>query len=298
MDLAEFKKLSFERKIEIIKRGLTQDGVQRIVTTAEARQVGEGGDENYTYSGVASATAFPRDDFWGIDVNGIDTQNFMKNPAILPSHELGATIMPIGRATELVKSDGQLDITFLLDSNDELARQYKDKIDNGFLNALSIGFLPDFSTMEDMPDGRIIFRRSELLEVSLVGVGKDPDALLNSVRSMNSGNNDRVIEAYNAWKAEQDAEGEGNLIRDLPEVECIDAERTTSLEEDVIELIAEVARLRERNEELENRINAESELRKSEDKALSKRVNEVYDIIPDVEAERTQKINKVIENLK
>ena len=319
MNIAEFKKLNFDAQLEQIKRELSDKQARHLLSNVRVatRQEDEGDDDiSYRFTGIASGESAPRGDFWGIDIAGLDLTEFRNNPAILPMHTQDADVLPIGRASRIEYVNGRVEIDFELDRDDVRAQEYARKINAGYLNALSIGFSIDFDSAEELPDGTIIFRNTQLTEVSVVGVGHDPTALVEVARGLGASGADGVIEAYQAWKSEQDTEG-SVIIRtatgdDVPTVECMDAERTSQTEDDVVELTAEIAHLRSeiddlmgvvseqsaRIDDLNTQLETERGLRKSEDTANSKRITELYSVIPDFEAERTRKLNKAMENLK
>lgn len=107
-----------------------------------------------------------------IDATGWELATFKKNPVALWAHYSGSP--PIGRASNVRVEGGALrgDIEFMAAElspfADSIFRMYRD----GFLSAVSVGFLPleyAFSNDPDRPYG-IDFKRQELLEISAVAV--------------------------------------------------------------------------------------------------------------------------------
>lgn len=128
-----------------------------------------------------------------IDPEGLDTTNFEKNPIFLWGHDgyggwFGVPQMDhvLGRIPSFKKSQDffDIDVDFAPEDVNPKAEQAHRMVRAKFLNAVSIGFIPrqivrDLGNEDDVP--RIT--KSELLEVSLVPIPSNPDALALS-RSM------------------------------------------------------------------------------------------------------------------
>lgn len=114
-----------------------------------------------------------------VSTDGIDTKNFERNPVLLYAHDYRSD--PIGKVIQIVKENNRMLFTpqFAVDVSPR-AKQYFDLVKGGFLNAFSIGFIP--KTWEDRQnsDGSVsrVFTTSELLEISLVPVPANPQALV------------------------------------------------------------------------------------------------------------------------
>lgn len=113
-----------------------------------------------------------------IKTNGLQTNHFEKNPVIFFNHN--SRSFPIGRATRLVKDveNGLLIVDIEFDMDDELAKEVLRKVKAGFLNGVSIGFIPNRDDMERLEDGTIVFNSADLLEVSIVGVQGNGDTVV------------------------------------------------------------------------------------------------------------------------
>jgi HK97 family phage prohead protease len=72
----------------------------------------------------------------------------------------------------------------------ELAKEVKRKVDKGFINGASIGFVPQKQRyLEDKKT--LLIEKAELLEVSVVNIPADPKAVkVKSMRSVDPGDND------------------------------------------------------------------------------------------------------------
>jgi HK97 family phage prohead protease len=111
-----------------------------------------------------------------LDADGIDTGAFEKNPVVLWSHGTDPRRgdEPIGKASNLRRNgDGMLaDVTF---AEDEFAQRIRDKVQDGFVNAVSIGWrTEEVDTDGDAPT----VTRSDMTEFSFVAVPADTDALV------------------------------------------------------------------------------------------------------------------------
>lgn len=121
---------------------------------------------------------------------GIDTAQFDRNPVFLWGHDgygglVGAPNIDsvIGRVIAHRKSAGafDIDVEFAPKSVNERAEQAFRLVKSGFLNAVSIGFSPRIWHEEKPEDENappvIVFDEVDLLEVSLVPIPSNPDAL-------------------------------------------------------------------------------------------------------------------------
>jgi HK97 family phage prohead protease len=114
-----------------------------------------------------------------IDPAGLDTANYERNPVVLYAHDYRSD--PIGK-TLSIKKDGQrvLFSPQLAVDISPRAKMYFEMVKAGILNAFSIGFIPKAWTDRQNPDGSItrIFTQTELLEISLVPVPANANALV------------------------------------------------------------------------------------------------------------------------
>lgn len=128
-----------------------------------------------------------------IKPEGLDTSNFEKNPIFLWGHDgyggfFGVPQMDhvLGRIPSFVKGQDafDIDVDFAPEEVNPKSEQALRMVKAKFLNAVSIGFIPrqivrDLGNEDDVPT----ITKSELLEVSLVPIPSNPDALALS-RSM------------------------------------------------------------------------------------------------------------------
>ena len=121
-------------------------------------------------------------------VKGMSLTRYRKNPVVLDCHNRASADDVIGIAA-VRKSGGQL-IARVQFASDEKSQRIFDKVREGILRAVSIGFTVDPSAIRELEDGEvdgdgddkvrgpaIVINRSELHEISVVPVPADEDAL-------------------------------------------------------------------------------------------------------------------------
>lgn len=144
------------------------------------RKAGQVSGRTFTFR--ASSTAGVRDGMkipageWRLD-------NYRKNPVVLLGHDTRS--LPIGRATRVEQDDDGLITDIVFDDFDPVAQLVEKKLAAGSLNAVSVSFRPG---REEKPRGRGepgVWRDVELLEISVVAVPADPNALM--VRALLNG---------------------------------------------------------------------------------------------------------------
>lgn len=119
--------------------------------------------------GRVVATDFSEDrDGEVMNVTGLDTQNFEKNPVLMFGHN--HQILPVGKALHLKKENGQLTFEPAFSDATQMSRDVKALWEEGILGAVSIGFIP-----KRMMDN--VFVEAELIEISVVNVPANPNAL-------------------------------------------------------------------------------------------------------------------------
>ena len=149
----------------------------RKVTEGEVKKLSE-----RTYEFTASTSEQDRDGEV-IDALGWDLRNFKKNPVIMYAHDYRT--LPVGRAPRVwVSHDGKLrnTVEFPPEGTYEFADIVERLVDTGYLRTESVGFIP--KKWED-GDGekapKRTYTRQELLEISIVPVPSNPDALRDAI---------------------------------------------------------------------------------------------------------------------
>lgn len=111
-------------------------------------------------------------------ISGMRYENYMKNPVVLWNHD--SSSLPVGKveAFEIVGSKVIAKVRF--SETNETAVKIRNLIDEGILNAVSVGFMPIRSepiVEKDTVKG-YRYLEWELLEVSIVNIPANPYALL------------------------------------------------------------------------------------------------------------------------
>jgi HK97 family phage prohead protease len=107
-----------------------------------------------------------------IKQDGWELDNFKSNPVLLVSHNYQE--FPIGKATEIKVEGGRLVFRAVFSQTTQKAIEAYSLIKEGILNAFSVGFIP---REYDDENGNII-TKAELLEISLVPVPANPEAVV------------------------------------------------------------------------------------------------------------------------
>ncbi len=115
-----------------------------------------------------------------VDNNGWELKAFKKNPVILWAHDHTEPAIGVSKKTwvEGVGKKAKLMISPLLHDVTEKARAIKQLVEMGVINSLSVGFKPIES-----PDG-VTFTKNELLEVSMVNVPANADAMMLAYKGL------------------------------------------------------------------------------------------------------------------
>lgn len=114
-------------------------------------------------------------DAWQVD-------EYTKNPVVQWAHDYSSP--PIGK-TLSIRRDKKNSTIFEIEFADKETYEFADTIfklcKGGFLNATSVGFIPlEFDTGKKETDPRRTYTKVELLEVSIVPVPSNPDALVTA----------------------------------------------------------------------------------------------------------------------
>lgn len=158
-----------------------------------------------TFTAVASTATVDRHGEI-VSPAGWDLENFKKNPVLLWSHD--HTIPAIGKATK-IWIEGFGDAAKLMFSGvwqtvtDE-GKAAAQLVADGILNSFSVGFIP--SEMEGNT-----YTEQELLEISLVNVPANPDAMMLAYKSLKDNGFSEAV----AKQVTQQFAGMGSVRRDL-----------------------------------------------------------------------------------
>lgn len=154
---------------------------------------------------------------------GIKTENFARNPAFVWSHQTGGIFTAsqpedvLGRVAEFeVTSKGfEIIAEFAAPAVNPKAERCYRAVQAELLNAVSIGFTPLKWHVEEREGGEIlVFDEVDLLEVSLVILGSNPEAL--ALRSLLAPENDMkrklALKKLNVAEGAKPAEIRGALL--------------------------------------------------------------------------------------
>ena len=119
-----------------------------------------------------------------VDQKGWDLRAYNRNPVVLFNHNPAQ--MPIGKGKAYVENE-QLMLEVEFDQKDDMAKTIEQKVRDGFINAVSVGFQPSktvarSSLPTDHPyygKSGSYFQASELLEVSIVTIPANNEATLS-----------------------------------------------------------------------------------------------------------------------
>lgn len=107
-----------------------------------------------------------------LQLAGLETANYLKNPVVLVNHNYGD--YPIAKSVALEVKSGKLIATVELNEAHPDYLLLKKSLDNGFINTASIGFIAYAYDFED--DNTLIWTESEMIEFSFVTVPANPEA--------------------------------------------------------------------------------------------------------------------------
>lgn len=168
-----------------------------------------------------------------IRVDGWELDNFQKNPVFLWNHN--RDIPAIGKIKSATRSGNGLlfDVEFASKEVDEFADGIFKKFAEGFLSAVSVGFIPKdiepiFSNQGELMG--LDIKRQELLELSAVNIPAHQDALAASLGSKY----EKQIEEFGETKAVQLEDYRKTFEEDY------DMKKLEELEATVLELFTKV----------------------------------------------------------
>lgn len=125
------------------------------------------------FEGIAS-TEYKDRDGEVIKQDGWILENFKKNPVILASHNYQE--FPIGKAIGVKVHEGKLKFKMMLTSATERGKEAIQLVKEGILKSFSVGFIPRERDEEDQKT----ITKAELLEISLVSVPANPEAVVTA----------------------------------------------------------------------------------------------------------------------
>lgn len=218
-----------------------------------------------------------------VNVKGLDINKYKENPVLLWAHKHDS--LPIGRAIKISKTkDGEL--KFELEFADAETNPFADTVyrlyKGGFLNAFSIGFLPDYKSVEyDEKSGVVTINKSELLELSAVPVPANSDARVITRSFINEAVKVSVIDAAEAKDFEITLKDEYGI--DLTE----NAEQITDQDDVSTKDPDQITILLKKIESLEARIKTLESLNTDEEEDSNDYFDELFKSVSDEESIET-----------
>ncbi len=119
-----------------------------------------------------------------VEPSGGDFTNYKKNPVFLFNHISGADLMPIGKSLSLETTATGVISESKIHTITQLSREALEMVRQGYLQAISIGFMP--TEWENLPAEKGSwceprkYTKWELLEKSLVNVPANPYCLIEN----------------------------------------------------------------------------------------------------------------------
>jgi HK97 family phage prohead protease len=173
--------------------------------------------------GIASTSSRDRDGE-SISQEGWDLESFKRNPVLLVGHNYSE--YPVGKATDISVQDGKLVFKAVFSEATQKAKEAYQLVKEGILSAFSVGFIPrDF----DRADPSII-TKAELLEISLVPVPANPEAV---VLAKSFSEKNEIAQYIVKNFLEEKKPSEDPDIKEVKEAEKEEAEARKELEKEI-----------------------------------------------------------------
>jgi len=139
-------------------------------------------EEDRTVDFIATKEIIDRDGEI-LKVSGLTTANYKKNPVVLWAHDRRG--LPVGKTVKISKRGDimKMRVQFAKPEEYGFADTVYKLVKGGYLNAVSVGFTPDYSKTEypgrNKPNSKIyrIFHKTDLLELSVCPIGVNQEAL-------------------------------------------------------------------------------------------------------------------------
>jgi len=181
-----------------------------------------------------------------VKIDGIEYENYMKNPVILWAHDHYA--LPVGKAVGVENNKGKLVMTIQFATAEEYA--FADTVYRmvlgGYLNGVSIGARVKEAEYIKDEDGHIVGRKFtslELLELSVVPIPADSKALVTAVKS-GSVSSEEFEECFTkTLEAPLDLPNENAVQIKTDDGESLSAEEEALMKEQIAQLEKRIAEL-------------------------------------------------------
>jgi len=222
-----------------------------------------------------------------IKVDGLDINGIKKNKSFLWSHKM--TDPPVGKVLSVKKDGNKLIGRAQMTSEEEYPFGYTiyKLIKGGYINNVSIGYKPDYSTAtyKDTKDGNVrVINNSNLLEVSAVNVGANRAAVMTSVKSFE----DIATKAFDENVIDQnELEEVYNILKGHEEEIIEEEDKVKNVVDKANEYIQKIEALKQKVKELE------LQLEENEEEDIYESIFKEYGL-----ESREDKLNRLLEGLK
>lgn len=202
----------------------TKELAEKLQEAIEWLEIKATEDEGYSFEVIATNANKDRDGEV-ISLEGWDWINYMKNPVILANHAYNIESI-IGKATKVMKKDGNLVIRGVFSKSNPLAELARALYNEGMLKTVSVWFIPKKRSEQDWK----LIEKAELLELSFVAVPSNPTALSLDEKLYN--------EAVEKWLIIKEVyEEEPVVVEDVPQqpAQCPCCTETVKLMNDIMQ---------------------------------------------------------------
>jgi HK97 family phage prohead protease len=128
--------------------------------------------------------------------DGISLDRFRKNPIVYRDHGWMSGELPIGQVLSITPGDSTTTAVFRLARGVEPAESVRTLMSQGIYRAMSVGFMAtETEWRKGDVDDVLHVLKWDLLEISVVGIPANPDAIISPLRSMTTTDSDKELGA-------------------------------------------------------------------------------------------------------
>lgn len=192
--------------------------MDKMYTRAVLTRTRAGDDGKRVYTFLATTEAVDRQNEI-LSLDGWELDNYRRNPVVIDSHNYGGIENIVGTASEVRQTERglEVDISFNMTPRGRLAEQL---VEEGNLRAVSVGFISKEMEWDSKGAGPAKHTKKELLEISVVAVPANPEALRLrdlQARQVHPPRRTPIADEDAEWDAAAEvraAEGEAQLFRE------------------------------------------------------------------------------------
>lgn len=134
-----------------------------------------------------------------VNSKGARLDNYRKNPVVLFNHN--SNIPPIGKNINIAVYENEI-VALTKFANTQLAKDIETLYKDGFMNAFSIGFIPN--KVDTNERGQIVYNDWEMLEYSCVPIPANPEAISMALKSVQSPEIKTFLNEYREMQNKED----------------------------------------------------------------------------------------------